>query len=308
MPAVFAHLHPEQPLKAFLDALTQRLLAHDLSDEEAQREALLVAEKALMLSPLELLAQQTKPLSSFAHQARFITWAQRRLQGELLSRLQGKRAFWKDMFIITPDVLDPRPETEQLVACALQHFASKPPPRFLELGTGSGCLVCSLLKEWPKTEAVAVDLSAKALLVTHKNAAALGVDKRLQLSKGSWFQALPAEESAFDLIVSNPPYIATKELAHLAAEVRLFDPSLALDGGAQGLLAIKEILEGAPAFLTPQGLLLVEIGFDQKKAVLSLAKDFFEDCTVMQDLSGHDRVLVCKGPRQRLKQQSDQRQ
>lgn len=308
MPAVFTHLHPAQPLKAFLNALTQRLQAHDLSDEEAQREALLVAGKALILSPLELLAQQTKPLSSFAHHARFVTWAQRRLQGELLSRLQGRRAFWKDTFIITSDVLDPRPETEQLVACALKHFASKPPQRFLELGSGSGCLVCSLLKEWPKTEAVAVDLSAKALLVTEKNAVALGVDKRLQLLEGSWFKALPAEEGVFDLIVSNPPYIATKDLAHLAAEVRLFDPSLALDGGAQGLVAIKEILKGAPAFLTPQGLLLVEIGFDQKESVLSLAKAFFEVCAVMQDLAGHDRVLVCKTPRQRLKQQSDQRQ
>ena len=207
-----------------------------------------------------------------------------------VSQIIGRRAFWRHEFIVTGDVLDPRPDTETLVERAL----SAPFARLLDLGTGSGCIVLSLLAERPEAQAVAVDLSASALTVARANAVALGVAERLELREGDWFSGI---DGLFDLIVSNPPYIAAEEMADLAPEVRGWEPRMALTDEADGQTAYRRIAEGALAHLTPGGRLLVEIGPTQAAAVAGLFGGAgLVDIAVTQDIDGRDRVVEARRP------------
>lgn len=220
--------------------------------------------------------------------ARFEDALARRLARQPVAQIVGGRLFWGRWFTVTPDVLDPRPETEVLVALAL----AEPFARVLDLGTGTGCILVSLLADRPGARGVGSDLSASALAVAGANAAAHGVADRLILTPSDWFSDLGG---AYDLIVSNPPYIAAAEMPDLAAEVRDWEPRGALTDGGDGLGAYRAIAAGAPAHLAPGGRLLLEIGPTQAVAVAALCRlAGLADVAVHVDLDRRDRVVSAR--------------
>lgn len=211
-----------------------------------------------------------------------------------VSHLIGMRAFFGRDFEVGPDVLDPRPETETLVELALQDRFG----RVLDLGTGSGCILLTLLAErGVDAFGVGTDLSPHALAVAGRNAAKLRVADRVQFHVGDWFDALPHGMADFDLIVSNPPYIAADEMPQLAPEVREFEPRMALTDEADGLSAYRHMTAGAGDLLAAGGQLRFEIGPSQGQAVRALMLDAgFADVEITCDLDGRDRVVSGKKP------------
>lgn len=220
----------------------------------------------------------------------FARLIQRRAGRSPVSHLIGHRLFWGRSFLITPDVLDPRPETETLVEAALDA----PFQRVLDLGLGSGCILISLLADRPEPMGVGVDLSAKALEVAAQNVAQHGLTPRAELRQGSWYEPVLGR---FDLIVSNPPYIAAEEMADLSPEVRDHEPRMALTDEADGLTAYRAIAAGALAHLEPSGRLMVEIGPTQGQAVAQIfAAAGLTNPQIRQDLDGRDRVVMASAP------------
>lgn len=216
--------------------------------------------------------------------ALFLEAIERRATRMPVSRIVGHRAFWKHDFIISGAVLDPRPDTETLVEIAL----CAPFRRVLDLGTGSGCILLSLLLERPDASGVGTDISRDALEVAQRNAARLGVDRAVFV-QSDWFAGV---EGLFDLIVSNPPYISAAEFARLDPEVR-HDPETALTPGGDGLDAYRAILRDAAAHLTPGGRLLAEIGSGQGPEVATLFRAAgLAEVQVHPDINGKDRVVA----------------
>ena len=203
-----------------------------------------------------------------------------------VSQITGQRLFWGRAFKVTQDTLDPRPETECLIETAL----GKPFTRVLDLGTGTGCILLTLLSERPGATGVGVDLSVAALTVANDNAGALGLADRADFRVSDWFADVGGD---FDLVVSNPPYIAEKEMADLAPEVRDWEPHLALTPGADGLGAYRTIAAGLGDFLTENGRAIVEIGPSQGPAVTQIFHAAgFSQVEIFRDFDGRDRVLV----------------
>ncbi len=206
-----------------------------------------------------------------------------------VSQIIGGREFWGRWFVVTPDVLDPRPETESLIETALQHG---PFQRILDLGTGTGILAVTLTAEWPDARAIAIDISSEAIAIATKNAAAHDVADRVNLIVSNWYDAVAGQ---FDLIVSNPPYIAAAEMAELSPDVRNWEPFLALTPGGDGLEAYRMIAAALNEFLADDGLALFEIGHTQGADVADIFRAAgFANVTVSQDLGGKDRVVVVK--------------
>lgn len=212
----------------------------------------------------------------------------RRAARQPLSQIIGRRAFWNHDFHVTSDTLDPRPETELLVELALRE----PFDAVLDLGTGTGAILISLMAERPGIRGLGTDLSAAALAVAGGNAARIGVAAQFVLS--DWFGAV---EGRFGLIVSNPPYIARDEMAGLAPEVREWEPRMALTDEADGLSAYRAITRGAGAHLLPGARLMVEIGPTQGSAVAALFSEAgLGDIAIHRDLDGRDRVVSGRNP------------
>ncbi len=224
--------------------------------------------------------------------ARYGTALTARCARQPVSQITGHRAFWGRDFIVTPDVLDPRPDSETLIAEALREG---PTATVLDLGTGSGCLLLTLLAEWPEARGTGTDISAAALDVGRRNAATLRVEGRVQLMPSDWWQGV---EGRFDLIVANPPYIAAGEMPGLSPEVRLWEPHQALSPGETGLEAYAVILSGIAVHMAAGGRALLEIGADQGQDVARLAGQAgLTMVRVLQDLNGRDRVVAAHGPR-----------
>ncbi len=192
----------------------------------------------------------------------------RRLTGEPLSKIHGWKEFYGLRFTVTPDVLDPRPETEMIVDLALKAFAKEGPKRILDLGTGSGCLVLSLVKQFPGATALAVDISSAALKIAGINARAHEVDDRIVFRQGDWLEGI---EESFDLIVANPPYIRESDIPNLESGVRNHDPILALAGGSDGLEPYKKIFPALKRVLKPGGKAFLEMGAGQGDDLVRLA-------------------------------------
>ena len=219
--------------------------------------------------------------------ADFFTLCAERRQGKPMAQLVGYREFMQFRFIVTPDVLIPRPETELLVETGLQAIVSLPHPVILDLGTGSGAVAICLALLRPDAQVVATDVSVPAISVAQQNAQALGA--RIQWWQGDWYEALPPE-GRFDLIVSNPPYIASGD-PHLESGDLRFEPACALSDGADGLSAIRIIITGAAEHLKSGGQLWIEHGFDQSGEVQNLLRDQgFSQVRSLQDLAGIARV------------------
>jgi release factor glutamine methyltransferase len=253
-------------------------------------DARLLVLQATGLSHAALVAEPRRLLD--ARQAEHLErLARRRIAREPVSRIAGEREFYGRPFLIGPATLDPRPETESLVECALRHARGRPrePLRILDLGTGSGALLLSVLAELPLARGIGTDVSEEALLVAIENARRLGVAERASFVRANWTSAIGGQ---YDLILSNPPYIPNRMIAGLQPEVRDHDPHLALDGGIDGLAAYRSIAEGARPLLAPTGLVAVEIGAGQAEAVAAIFGDCgFEPVERVRDLAGHERVI-----------------
>lgn len=214
---------------------------------------------------------------------------ERRAERVPVSHLTGRRMFYGREFLVTPEVLDPRPETEILIEAAL----AAPFDRVLDLGTGSGCILLTLLAEREQSTGTGTDLSEAALNVAFWNRNSLKLEPRAALVRGDWFGALGGAPERFDLIVSNPPYIAAAEMAALAPEVRDHEPRMALTDEGDGLAAYRAIAAGAPRHLRAGGRLMVEIGPTQGAPVAAMfAAVGLVQIGVISDLDGRDRVVT----------------
>lgn len=267
-----------------LREVTARLRAAGIERAGADARALLA--HAIGVAPDRLVLHLDEPVSMAAVEPLVAA----RLSRQPVSQITGRRLFWGRPFRVTPDVLDPRPETETLVAEALRG----PFARVLDLGTGSGCILLTLLSERTEATGLGVDLSPAALQVAAVNCADLGLVPRVALAEGSWFTPVAGH---FDLIVSNPPYIAGHEVAALSPEVRDWEPRMALTPGGDGLDAYRAIAAGVRQHLVSGGRILLEIGPTQGQAVLDLlAAQGLTDRRVLTDLDGRDRVVAAKCP------------
>ena len=223
-----------------------------------------------------------------SQEAAFTICIARRALREPVSHIVGYRDFFEHRFIVTPDVLDPRPETEQLVS----HVLGEDFGTVLDLGTGSGCILLSLLAKRPLAQGLGVDLSSKAIAVAKLNAKKLTVSARVELRVSNWFSNIP--NTKFDLIVSNPPYIHPNAMDRLSAEV-LYEPEVALTDHSDGLSHYRQIAIKAHEFLVPDGRLVFEIGYDQEDAVSEiLTQNRFRNIVILKDFDNHSRVVECR--------------
>lgn len=220
----------------------------------------------------------------------------RRLAGEPIARIRGVQEFYGLEFGLNGATLIPRPETEMLVDFGISALGGHAAPAILDLGTGTGCIVLSLLANLADAKGVGVDISAQALDQARANAASLGLSGRFNGLEGDWFSPLGTER--FDLLVSNPPYIASATIEMLEPGVKAFDPMAALDGGADGLDPYRIIARNAKAHLVAGGALALEIGFDQGHMVNELlSSEGFCDIAIAKDLAGHDRMVTARAPK-----------
>ena len=280
--------------QSFQTALThagQRLSGAGI--EEFRREARILLAFVVGLDPLQV-SMRLEDVLNAEQSAKLEAALRSRVARVPMSHILGYRDFYEHRFIVTPDVLDPRPETEDLVARAL----SAPFENVLDLGTGSGCIILSLLAENSSARGLAVDQSAQALEVARRNAENLRLTDRLRFCRSDWCQELPAEQ--FDLIVSNPPYIHPAALKGLSPEVH-HEPISALTDNIDGLSHYATIAHQAHGFLAPQGRLLFEIGYDQGAAVAEiLRKEGYGDITILEDLDHRPRVVSCRARAEKM--------
>jgi release factor glutamine methyltransferase len=252
-------------------------------------DARLLVEAAADASRVDIVTDPYRALSQ-AQEDRLEDYVARRERREPVSHILGRKGFWKIMLSVTPDVLTPRPDTEVIVDHALRAFDEHRAFSVLDLGVGSGAILLSILAERPRAKGLGVDVSEEALAVARENAARLGLEKRVALLRGDWTAGLDAE--SFDLVVSNPPYIPSADIAGLDPEVRDHEPRLALDGGADGLDAYRLLAPEILRVLRPGGRFLVEIGHDQSQAVEPLFRAAGGlNVATLKDLSDRHRVV-----------------
>jgi release factor glutamine methyltransferase len=253
--------------------------------ESPERDARVLLCHVMEIEQAELLARMKEPLPQSVLYGMDRVIAVRSLH-QPVSHIIGKRGFWNHEFLVNSDVLDPRPDTETLVAAALEQ----PFNNVLDLGTGSGAIALSLLAESPKSMALATDISAAALDVARRNAGRIGVADRVQFLEADWYNGVPGR---FDLVVSNPPYISESEMETLAPDVRDWEPHLALTPGKDGLAAYRVLAAGLAGVLLPKGRAFFEIGYKQAQDVSKIFTNAgFTQLEVIKDLSGHDRVVA----------------
>jgi release factor glutamine methyltransferase len=261
--------------------------------EQPRRDARLLLGRAAGLSPEALLARPDRALST-GEAAAFEALVARRAAREPVARILGTRQFWGLDFALSPDTLDPRPDSETLVEAALAHVADRQAAlSALDLGTGTGCLLLAVLSELPRARGLGIDAAAGAVATARANAAGLGLAARTEFRPASWARPGWAQGlgGPFDLVLCNPPYVESG--AELAPEVARFDPSQALFAGPDGLDAYRALLPALPSLLAPGGAVFLEIGAGQAAAVAPLARDAgFARMVPHQDLSGVPRCLA----------------
>ncbi len=217
----------------------------------------------------------------------------RRVQGEPVAKIVGKKAFWKDEFCVNHHTLDPRPDSEVIIEAILLTLSDKTYKyNFLELGVGSGCLIISLLKEYINASCVGVDISIEALKVAKRNAELLGVSNRLELKHQNWADGMTEK---FDLIISNPPYIPTAEIDNLTDDVKKFDPMLALDGGQDGLDCYRYLAKQIKPLLKEDAFAILEFGHNQALYVGEIFKQHgYHVLKIFKDLGGRKRAIIVR--------------
>ncbi|MEC9022780.1 MAG: peptide chain release factor N(5)-glutamine methyltransferase [Pseudomonadota bacterium] len=258
--------------------------------EKPRFEARILLAHVLGIKPLDLISDPYKKCSrKQTHQ--FESLVNQRARRVPISHLLGRREFWSLNFQITRDVLDPRPDSETIVAEALKRFPMRSDPlSVLDIGVGSGCLLLSVLHERPQASGLGTDVSQAAIDISALNASRLGLADRAEFECKSWVRGI---KKKFDLILCNPPYIATSKIELLEMEVRAYEPRLALDGGWDGLVAYRELIPELCKILNRKGIVIIEIGLGQALDVISLAAECgLTTLAQPKDLSGHIRCLV----------------
>ncbi|WP_297694782.1 peptide chain release factor N(5)-glutamine methyltransferase [Phenylobacterium sp.] len=261
-------------------------------------DARLLVEAACEATRADIVTDPHRELSP-EQERRLAEYLGRREHREPVSHILGRKGFWKIMLQVNGDVLTPRPDTETVVDAALKGFPEHAAWNVLDLGVGSGAILLAILAERPAAKGLGVDVSEEALAVARDNAAALGLAGRLALMRGDW--AVGLADDSFDLVVANPPYIASDVIATLEPEVSRYEPRLALDGGPDGLAAYRILAPEILRVLKPGGRFAVEIGYDQKTAVEALFRAAGAAAlTTLRDLGDRDRVVTgAKNPLER---------
>jgi release factor glutamine methyltransferase len=257
--------------------------------DSPELDARLLTQAACDCDEIEMIREPGKRVSP-DEEKKLTDFEARRLGGEPVSRILGRREFWGLSFRVAPATLDPRPDSETLVETALGLMGGNKSPSLLDLGTGTGCLLIALLHERPDSHGIGLDLSQEALEIARQNAVDNHVADRASFRHGVWSDDLGAR---FDLVISNPPYIPSRDIEGLAAEVRNHDPRLALDGGADGLDAYRAIAAALPRLLAPQGHAVIELGQGQACDVREIFVEAgLEVSGIVPDLGGIPRALV----------------
>lgn len=257
--------------------------------ETARLDARLLVAHLLGMPPHRVVTHGETPLSADAA-ARLEALVRRREAREPMAQILGEREFWSLPFRVTRETLNPRPESETVVEAALAHVDAAEVARILDIGTGTGCLLLSLLSELPAAVGIGTDVSVAALEVARGNAEALGLAGRAVFVETEWAAGIAGP---FELVVSNPPYIPAGDIDGLEPEVARFEPLGALDGGADGLDAYRALATALPPLLAPSGIVVLEIGAGQKAAVREiLGAGGLEFVAAHRDLAGWPRALV----------------
>lgn len=265
---------------------TARLRAAGVSDPARDARVLLAHAARIEAARVTLIAPENLEPEIAERYDRLIALRSVRVP---VSHLVGERAFYGRQFKVSRDVLDPRPETEALIEAAL----AEPFEKVLDLGTGSGCILVTLLAENPHATGTGVDLSEAACLQASANAVLHRVQERARIIVSDWFSKV---DERYDLIVANPPYISKAELSDLAPEVREHEPDMALTDGGDGLGAYRAICRAAQGYLRPKGRLIMEIGASQGEDVCQICLEAgLEDVEILPDLDGRDRVIRARG-------------
>jgi release factor glutamine methyltransferase len=257
--------------------------------EASDVEARALVRIALRLSPEEVILKDREAASE-AEEKLLRDIVERRLNREPLAYIAGEKEFWSKPFFVSRDTLIPRPETELLVAAALALMAADRPYDVLDLGSGSGCILVSLLCERPLARGTGVEVHKGALAIARTNAERFGVANQSRWLEGEW---RAARGERFDLIVSNPPYVPTADLMSLDPDVRDFEPKLALDGGVDGLSAYRQIAALLPELLTDQGVVFLEGGAGQASSIRDIVRESgLWPAVTVRDALGHERVIA----------------
>jgi release factor glutamine methyltransferase len=282
---------------ALLQRTTRYFEEQDLESPRLDAELLLAF--ALGIERIDLYLRHDQPLNP-DELDRFRALVKRRKDREPVAYITGTKAFWDLDLAVSPEVLIPRPETECVVEAALAFLntcAGRPERRILDLGTGSGAIALALARSCPEDIVVAVDRSSRALAVAHRNCRRHDLHSRVGLVAGDWADMFSATKARFDLIVSNPPYIPSREIDALQPEIARYEPRMALDGGPDGLDCLRRIIRQAPDLLRQGGALILEIGHAQYPAVQGLAESChrYRDIACRMDYAGLQRVayMVC---------------
>ena len=257
--------------------------------ETSELDARLILKEILSFDDKELIINENYNIPE-----RFIkeifAIGERRLKGEPISKIFKKRNFYKSTFIISNDVLDPRPETELIVEIANNFIKKNGVKNILDLGTGSGCILLSVLKENKMINGLGIDLSKEAINIAQKNSKKLQLDKQSNFLISNWMEAINFK---FDIVVSNPPYIASKDIKKLSNNVKNFDPLLSLDGGEDGLNCYRVIVKDLKRVINKNAIIIIEIGYNQSKFVEEIfKKNDFKLIKKYNDINGLDRVLT----------------
>jgi release factor glutamine methyltransferase len=269
------------------------LESYDIDSPRATGEILLAC--ALQLERIDLYLKYDQPLTADELQ-KFKTLIQRRIKREPVAYILGSKEFWSLNLEVNAEVLIPRPETECLVEAALEHLdqkPSRPPMRILDLGTGSGAIVLALASQQPGHIYFASDRFRSAVELASRNAGRHDLDRNVNFFVADWLTSVNRTRAGFDMIVSNPPYIPSREIGGLQPEIHRYEPVRALDGEQDGLGCYRKILGTAHRHLNPGGMLLLEIGHDQREAVRRIAAEssHYEGFSCSRDYSGYDRVV-----------------
>ena len=257
--------------------------------ETAELDARLILKEILSFDDKELIINENYHIPKGFIKEIFAI-EKRRLKGEPISKIFKKRDFYKSTFIISNDVLDPRPETELIVEIANNYIKKNEVKNILDLGTGSGCILLSVLKENKMINGLGIDLSKEAINIAQKNSKKLQLDKQSNFLISNWMEAINFK---FDIVVSNPPYIASKDIKKLSNNVKNFDPLLSLDGGEDGLNCYRVIVKDLKRVINKNAIIIIEIGYNQSKFVEEIfKKNDFKLIKKYNDINGLDRVLT----------------
>ena len=292
---------PEWTIIKLLDWTTSYFKSHDIDSPRSTAEILLA--HTLGLKRIDLYLRYDQPLTG-DELLLFKTYIKRRINREPVAYIVGAREFWSMDLAVTKDVLIPRPETECLVESALSLPELGPgPKRILELGTGSGAIILALASERPGYIYFASDSSVEAVKLAFMNAKLHHFDGKINFFTGDWLEPLKNSGRLFDMIISNPPYIRTFDIPDLQPEIYKYEPLMALDGGKDGLDSIKNIIFEAHAFLVQKGILLLEIGHNQKDQIKEIIDDCgnYENVFFNKDYSGHYRMVCMRNKSKNFK-------